>query len=273
MFQLLMPAGLVALSERALILHALLLMMIVVVPLFILAIVIAWRYRASNTKAAYTPDWEHSPMEELIWWVIPLEIILVLGALTWTSTHQLDPYKPLDSQVKPLPVEVIALNWKWLFIYPTLGVATVNELDIPVNTPVTFAITSDAPMNSFFIPRLGGQIYAMTGMSTETHLEATETGTFMGMSANYSGDGFAGMQFKTNALSQSDFNAWLVEAKHSPLILTQSSYTMLASPSQNAPVTIYGNVAKGLYNSIINKFMTSASTTPSNNDDMAGMSM
>jgi cytochrome o ubiquinol oxidase subunit II len=253
-FQVFDPKGLIATEERGLIIHAVLLMLIVVVPVFILAFSIAWRYRAGNTKAVYTPDWENSPMEELVWWAVPLEIILVLGALTWSSTHQLDPSKPLAVSGTPLMVEVVALDWKWLFIYPELGIASVNELDFPVNRPVTFYITADAPMNSFWIPQLGGQIYAMSGMVTQLHLVANNVGTYNGASANYSGDGFADMKFAANAVTEDEFNAWVAGVKHSNQILDAATYRLLARPSTTTPQT-YASVADNLYNSIVMQFM------------------
>jgi cytochrome o ubiquinol oxidase subunit II len=253
-FQVFDPKGLIATEERGLIIHAVLLMLIVVVPVFILAFSIAWRYRAGSTKAVYTPDWENSPMEELVWWAVPLEIILVLGALTWSSTHQLDPSKPLAVSGTPLVVEVVALDWKWLFIYPELGIASVNELDFPVNRPVTFYITADAPMNSFWIPQLGGQIYAMSGMVTQLHLVANNVGTYNGASANYSGDGFADMKFAANAVTEDEFNAWVAGVKHSNQILDAATYRLLARPSTTTPQT-YASVADNLYNSIVMQFM------------------
>ncbi len=255
------PKGVIASEERGLIIHAVLLMLIIVIPVFILAFSIAWRYRATNTKAVYTPDWENSPMEELIWWAIPLEIILVLGALTWSSTHQLDPYKPLSVSGTPLVVEVVALDWKWLFIYPELGIASVNQVDFPADRPVTFEITADAPMNSFWIPQLGGQIYAMTGMVTQLHLAASQIGTYAGASANYSGDGFAQMKFTANALSESDFNAWVAMVRQSSQTLDKAAYTVLAEPSTTTP-QVYASVDTTLYNSIVMQFMRQ----PSAND-------
>ncbi len=253
-FQVFDPHGLIATEERGLIIHAVLLMLIIVVPVFILAFSIAWHYRATNTNAVYTPEWENSPMEELIWWAVPLEIVLVLGALTFSSTHQLDPYKPIVSTTPPLTVEVVALEWKWLFIYPSLGIASVNQLALPVGTPVNFEITADAPMNSFWIPQLGGQIYAMTGMTTQLHLIATDQGIYQGYSANYSGSGFADMNFKATAMTASEFNAWVAQAKQSNQSLTDAVYKTLASPGTTTPQT-YASVSNTLYNSIVMHYM------------------
>ena len=192
---LLAPKGFVADEELVLMKNVVLLMLIVAVPVLSLLFFFAWWYRAENTRAVYMPQWEHGPMSELVWWAIPIEIVLVLGAITWTSTHALDPYKALTVGGNPLTIQVVALEWKWLFIYPEQNIATVNVVYIPVNRPIEFQITADAPMNSFWIPELGGQIYAMTGMSTELNLIANQTGTFTGRSANYSGEGFARMSF------------------------------------------------------------------------------
>lgn len=250
----LMPSGAIGIAERDLMARALFLMLIVVVPVFILIIVIAWRYRAGNTKAAYTPNWEHSPMEELIWWAIPFEIVLVLSALTWTGTHELDPSRALSASTPPYVVQVVALPWKWLFIYPEEGVASVNELALPTNRPIKFEITADAPMNSFWIPALGGQMYAMTGMTTELNLIAAHPGTFAGLSANYSGEGFAQMTFTARAMDETDFKAWMAQAKASPEMLTHDTYTALAVPSDKGPVRYYGMVTMPFSN-IVNSFM------------------
>lgn len=250
------PSGFIATQEGQLMIHAIELMLIVVIPVYILTFFFAWHYRASNkkSKAVYMPNWQHAKMDELIWWAIPFEIVLILGALTWTSTHQLDPRQPIVSDNQAITVEVVALPWKWLFIYPDSGVATVNFVELPVNTPVKFQITADAPMNSFWIPQLGGQIYAMTGMVSELNLIADHVGTYQGMSANYSGDGFAEMKFKATAVSAEEFAAWISTAKHSNNILNQLSYTSLAAPSEADTLT-YSSVDGSLYNSIVTKFM------------------
>lgn len=238
----LVPSGSIGVAERELMLHALYLMLIVVVPVFLLAIFIAWHYRESNTSAAYTPKWEHSRMEEFIWWTIPFEIVLVLAALTWGGAHQLDPSRALAGE-PPLVVEVVALPWKWLFIYPGQGVVSVNEVAIPANRPVEFRITADAPMNSFWIPALGGQMYAMTGMTTVLHLKANAPGTYAGSSANYSGEGFAQMRFSARAMSDTEFDAWMAQASSSPDALTPDAYQTLRQPGDAGPVRYYGHVS------------------------------
>lgn len=190
------PEGQVGIEQKNLILIATGLMLLVVIPVIIMTLAFAWKYRASNKAATYTPDWSHSTKIEAAVWIIPILIIIALGYVTYHSTHKLDPYRPLDSDVKPVQIDVVALDWKWLFIYPEQGIATVNKIVFPANTPVNFRVTSDAVMNSFFIPGLGGQIYAMAGMTTKLHLIANENDEFDGISANYSGAGFTGMKFK-----------------------------------------------------------------------------
>lgn len=251
---LLFPSGAIALAERGLIFQATLFMLIVAVPVFGLIFFFAWWYRQGNTKAKYTPDWAHSNMEELIWWAIPLEIVLILGALTWGSTHELDPRRPL-SNVPPVVIEAVALEDKWLFIYPEEKIATVNYLQIPAGRPVLFKITADAPMNSFWIPALGGQMYAMTGMVNELNLIADKEGTFAGGSANYSGAGFVKMKFMTDAVSPNDFDSWVGEMQTKSLMLGQTEYEKLARPSEDTAPTSYGTIDPNLFDSIVMKFM------------------
>ena len=253
-FDVLQAKGLVAQEESSLIFYVVTLLLIVAIPVFGLAIFFAWHYRARNTKAVYMPNWEHSNIDELVWWAIPIEIILVLGALTWISTHELDPHRSLAIKGTPLQVQVVALNWKWLFIYPEYGIGSVNLLEFPVGKQVNFGITSDAPMNSFWIPQLGGQIYAMTGMVTSLHLVADTVGSYNGVSANYSGDGFAKMKFTAKAVSQSDFDAWVQEVRQSPYLLNTDTYPPLAAPAV-ANVIYYGSVDKDMFNSIVTKFV------------------
>jgi len=202
------PKGAIGLEQRTLILTAIGLMLIVVIPVIIMAFAFAWKYRASNTNAKYSPNWSHSNKIEAVVWTVPIIIIAILATITWKTTHELDPFKPIVSDQKTLTVEVVSLDWKWLFIYPEQGIATVNELVIPKDVPVQFKVTSDSVMNSFFIPQLGGQIYAMAGMQTQLHLIANEAGTYKGISSNFSGRGFSGMKFNTIATpTREDFDA------------------------------------------------------------------
>ena len=249
------PQGLIAIKEKALLIQASWLMLIVVAPVFILTFVVAYKYRADNKKAEYRPDWDYNFALEAIWWGVPCIIIVILSVITWTSTHDLDPFKPLDSKVKPLRVQVVALQWKWLFIYPELNIASVNYLQIPVNTPINFEVSADAPMNSFWIPQLGGQIYAMPGMSANLHLIAHNEGDYRGVSANLSGKGFAGMKFMTKATSQGAFDTWVTEVAKSPLQLNTKTFNELSEPSENNPVASFVLQEKELYDQIVMKYM------------------
>ena len=251
---LLNPTGQVGLEQRNLIITATLLMLLVVVPVIVMTFLFAWKYRASNKDAVYTPKWSHSTKIEVAVWTIPVLIIIALGYITYISTHKLDPYRPIESDVKPVTIEVVALDWKWLFIYPEQGIATVNKIVFPAHTPINFKITSDAVMNSFFIPGLGGQIYAMAGMTTKLHLIANKNAEMDGISANYSGAGFTGMKFKAIATSQADFDAWVNEVKASPKQLDQAEYAALSKPSQNNPVALYSSYAPNLFQTIIDKY-------------------
>ncbi len=251
------PQGPIGMQEKDLIILAVLLMLIPVVPVIFMTLWFAWRYRASNTKATYAPDFEHSNRIEAVVWAIPTLIIIALGAVTWVSTHALDPRAPLaaqspQAQVKPVEVEVVSLDWKWLFIYPEYNVASVNELALPVGTPVHFKLTSASVMNSFFIPQLGSQIYTMTGMETQVSLRADRAGSYDGISANYSGEGFAGMKFKANAMSDADFKAWIARAQASGAALDSPAYTALAKPGMTDKPVYYTTADPMLFHKILN---------------------
>lgn len=249
------PKGEVAEKERNLLVFTTALAMVVIVPVYIMTFAIAWKYRASNKRAKYTPDWDGNSKLEFAWWAIPCAIILILSIITWNSSHELDPYKPLSSTKEPIKVQVIALNWKWLFIYPDYNIASVNYLQFPEDTPINFELTADAPMNSFWIPELGGQIYTMAGMNTKLHLMANEQGSYRGSSANLSGVGFAGMHFTAKATSHDEFNTWIQETKLSSQILGQREYDKLAKPSENHSVASFSPVQNDLYNTVIMKYM------------------
>ncbi len=253
--EVLTPKGDIGAHEKSLILIALGLMAIVAIPVIAMTLWFAWRYRSSNTKATYAPEWSHSTKIEVVVWTIPAIIIVILASITWTSSHELDPYKPLASDAKPVTVQVVSLDWKWLFVYPEYGVASVNELAFPVDRPVNFQLTSDSVMNAFFIPQLGSQIYAMAGMETKLHLIAREPGTYAGLSTNFSGEGFSDMSFKAIATSEDGFKDWIAKAKATPAVLNDASYQTLAQPSQKAPVAYYGNVTPNLFLSVVNKHM------------------
>lgn len=250
------PKGQVAADEKDLIITATLLMLLVVVPVIVMTLVFAWKFRASNTKAVYMPKWAHSNKIEAVVWIVPIIIVSCLAVVAWRTTHKLDPYRPLDSDKPGINVQVVALNWKWLFIYPDLGIASVNELAFPKDTPVNFHITSDAAMNSFFIPQLGGQIYAMAGMDTQLHLIANEAGTFHGMSANYSGGGFSGMKFNAIATdTPEEFQTWVAKVRGSGSKLEVQSYMDLAKNSENHPVSYYTLGEPLLFQAVLHKYM------------------
>lgn len=250
------PAGVIGQKERHLMIITTLLGLIVVIPVFILTGWIAWTYREGNKRPTkYSPNWDHSFKLEFIWWALPLAIITLLAVITWKSSHQLDPSRPLSSNQKPIDVQVVALQWKWLFIYPQQNIASVNLVQFPVNTPIDFQITSDAPMNSFWIPKLGGQIYAMSGMSTHLHLMADQAGEFGGSSANISGRGFAGMHFTAKAASQSDFEQWVNKVKKTPTQLTADKYNQLSQPSENQPVSVFNSAMPNLFDAVMLKYM------------------
>ncbi len=254
------PAGSIGVAEKSLIIASTLVMLLVVVPVIALTLVFAWRYRATNTGATYAPNWSHSLRLEIVVWAIPCMIILFLGILTWTTTHALDPYKPLSSKARPITIEVVALDWKWLFIYPDLGIATINQIAFPVGTPVDFRITSDSVMNSFFIPRLGSQIFAMAGMQTQLHLIADHPGSYDGLSANFSGSGFSDMTFKAIATTDAKFQDWVQSVRRAPGRLDQADYPKVAAPSEKAPVTFFAHVQPGLYQAVIAKYMGKAAS-------------
>ncbi|KAK85691.1 ubiquinol oxidase, subunit II [Bordetella holmesii CDC-H635-BH] len=257
---LLSPSGDIAVQQRNLILISTGLMLIVIVPVIVLTLWFAWRYRANNTSAAYTPEWNHSTVLELLIWAGPLLIIIALGALTWVSTHQLDPYRPLSRlseghdippDTKPLVVEVVALDWKWLFVYPEQGVAAVNELAAPVNRPIQFRITSSTVMNSFFIPAMAGQIYAMPGMQTTLHAVINHPGEYAGLSANYSGAGFSGMHFAFHGVDEAGFQQWISRVRDQGHTLDRQTYLQLERPSERNPVQYFGSVTPGLFDAIV----------------------
>lgn len=249
------PKGWVAEQQRDLMWIATWLMLLVVIPVFIMTGWISWKYRASNKKAKYTPDWDNSYLAEAVWWGFPFAIIIILSVVTFKSSHALDPYKPLISDKPPLRVQVVALQWKWLFIYPEQQIASVNLLQIPEKTPISFEITADAPMNSFWIPELGGQIYAMSGMRTRLHLIADHPGEYAGSSANLSGVGFSGMRFVTRASSQNEFEEWVKKAQGSGDGLDEKSYAQLAIPSEYNPVATFTLKDPKLFETILMKTM------------------
>ncbi len=254
--EVLNPKGIIAAQQRDLIATSTWLMLIIVIPTLILSAVIAWQYRQENKKAKHNPDWDYNFTAEAIWWGVPFIIITILSVIVWQSSYALDPFKPLKSDKKPLTIQAVALQWKWLFIYPEQKIATLNFVEMPTDVPIVFDITADAPMNSFWIPQLGGQIYAMPGMKTKLHLMANETGVFRGSSANLSGKGFSGMYFAVKAVTENDFDTWVANAQQSQQILDRQVYDDLARPSENVPEAQYALQSSDLYDQIVMKYMS-----------------
>ncbi|WP_404713907.1 ubiquinol oxidase subunit II [Sphingomonas sp. MMS24-J13] len=263
--EVLNPAGDVARQQANLLIVSTILMLLIIIPVMALTVLFAWRYRAANKAAEHRPDWDHSTALELVIWSAPLLIIIMLGAITWISTHTLDPYRRLGriapgqmipANAKPLEIEVVALDWKWLFIYPEQGVATVNKLVLPVNREVRFRITSSAVMNSFYVPALAGQIYAMPAMETKLHAVLNKPGTFEGFSANYSGAGFSGMHFPTIGVDNAGFDSWVAQAKAAGGALDRDAYLKLAEPSENVPAQSWASVDTRLFDQITTMCVT-----------------
>ena len=256
------PAGDIAAQQGNLVVTATLLMLIIIIPVIILTLLFAWKYRQSNTEAHYDPEWHHSTTLELVIWSVPLMIIIALGAITWISTHKLDPYRPLDrvsatkplsTDVKPLEVQVVAMDWKWLFFIPEIGIATVNELAAPVDRPIHFKLTATSTMNAFYVPDLAGMIYAMPGMQTELNAVINKPGVFHGLASHYSGAGFSGMTFKFHGLSNEEFEQWVAKAKSEGKALTRDTYLNLVKPSERNPVERFASVDEGLYDKVLNR--------------------
>lgn len=254
------PSGDVAVQQRNLIIASTALMLIVIVPVIALTFLFARRYRASNPDATYDPDFHHSTQLEVVIWTVPLLIVMALGAMTWISTHTLDPYRPLSrlgpkrpipAGIRPLEVQAVALDWKWLFIYPEYGVASVNEMAAPVDRPITFRITSSSVWNTLSIPAIAGMIYAMPGMETKLNAVANREGRFMGLSAQYSGSGFSRMTFAFKSVSQQGFDEWVDAARAAQAPLDRNAYLQLEQPSEAEPVRFFGSVENGLYDAIL----------------------
>jgi cytochrome o ubiquinol oxidase subunit 2 len=252
---MLSPKGWIAQEQKDLLLISTWLMLIIVIPVFVLAFYVVWKYREGNKKANYMPDWDQNMLVECIWWGLPFIIVTALSIITWISCVKLDPFKPLEHEKKPITIQVVALQWKWLFLYPEQGVASLGFVQFPEKTPVSFQITADAPMNSFWIPDLGGQIYAMAGMDSRLHLIADEVGNYRGCSANLSGDGFAYMTFTAKSCSEEDFHKWVESTKTSSHVLDINEYNRLVAPTINDPETSYVLTRPDLYNQVLMKFM------------------
>lgn len=248
------PKGPITLAERDLLFTAFGLMLIVVIPVFLMAFLFVWRYRASCRNPSYAPDWSYSGKIDAVVWLVPALIVLAIGTLVWDRTHQLDPYKPLDAAVAPLEVQVVAQDWKWLFIYPEQKIAVVNQLAFPSGTPLSLRITSDTVMNSFYIPALGGQIYAMAGMQSRLHLMADAPGRFLGRNTQYSGKGFPDQHFEAIAMTRPEFDAWVATARQAPGALDATAYSALAKQTKRHPVTYYSSVEPNLFDAVLGKY-------------------
>jgi len=245
------PAGPVGTQEKMILLDSVGIMLVVVVPTIIATLAFAFWYRASNPKARRLPDFEYSGRIEMVVWSIPILVIIFLGGLAWVSSHELDPAKPLASPNKPLEVQVVSLDWKWLFVYPQQGVASVNALTIPAGVPVHFSLTSASVMNTFFVPQLGGMIYTMNGMADQLNLQADHPGTYYGESGHYSGDGFSDMNFKVNAVSPQDFAAWVQKTHGAGPTLDGGAYQALAKQSIKVTPFTYGAADPNLFQAIV----------------------
>ncbi|MGB6308955.1 MAG: ubiquinol oxidase subunit II [Steroidobacteraceae bacterium] len=253
------PHGPVGKAERVILYDSTVIMLAVVIPVILLTLVFAWWFRAGNKQASYRPDWEFSGRIEMIIWSIPALVILFLGGIAWTSSHDLDPPAPLADSTAPLDIEVISLDWRWLFIYPHEGVASLNRLVVPAGVPLRFRLTSTTVMNSFFVPQLGSQIYAMPNMVTRLNLKADETGTFEGLSAQFSGDGFSDMRFDLVSAKAEDFEDWVNTTRTHGGVLDATTFEALVKPAKAAGVQTYAQVSEGLFDRISSGHMAAVS--------------
>jgi cytochrome o ubiquinol oxidase subunit 2 len=244
------PQGPVAAADRQILLNATTIMLVVVVPVIVLILVFAWWYRASNPRAAYQPTWAHSGRIEFVVWSIPAMVVLLLAAVAWTGSHDLDPARKLSARGTPVRVEVVALDWKWLFIYPDLQVATLNQITVPTGVPIEFVLTSTTVMNAFWVPQLGSQIATMPGMTTRLNLLATHPGDYPGLSSNFSGDGFSDMHFMVHAVPAAAFSSWVAVTRSQGERLDGGAYAQLARTGSDVSIRAFGNVEPGLFERI-----------------------
>lgn len=259
------PVGPVGHAEKQILINSTAIMLAIIIPTMIATVGFAFWFRRGNTKATYRPDWEYSGAIELVVWAIPALTIMLLGGIAWIGSHELEPSKPLASRTPALEVEVVSLDWKWLFIYPDQGLATVNQLVVPAGTPVSFRLTSATVWNSFFVPQMGTMIYTMPRMTTRLNLQADKPGVYGGLSSHFSGDGFSGMQFKVEALPADQFAMWAQAARASPLKLDGAGYAQLSKPSSYVKPMTYGTVAPGLFDAIVaNRLPPNAATSQHN---------
>jgi cytochrome o ubiquinol oxidase subunit 2 len=256
------PAGPIGEATSTILIDSVAIMLCIVVPVIIVTLGVAWWFRASNTKAQYQPDFTHSGTIELVVWGIPLLVILLLGGVTWVGAHELDPARPLPPVTRPLRIQAISIDWKWLFVYPDLRIASVNALTVPAGTPLEFTLTSASVMNAFFIPRLGSMIYTMNGMTTRLHLQADHPGTFRGLSSHYSGDGFSGMHFEVTALAPQAFDAWVDKTRQNGPVLDEAAYEVLAKQSQNVEPFTYRDADPALFARLVAQLIPPAEGPP-----------
>ena len=247
------PQGSIGMSERTILIDCLAIMLAIVIPTVVATLGFAWWFRSTNARAKYLPNWTYSGGLELIVWGIPLLTIMLLGGVTWVASHELDPAVPIASNVKPIEIQGVSLDWKWLFIYPEQHMASVNQLVVPVGVPLHFSLTSGSVMNAFFVPKLGSMIYTMNGMTSTLNLIADKTGTFPGLSAHYSGDGFSDMHFDVHSVPADQFASWVNTAHGSGQILDQASYEKLEKQSSNVAPFTYGNTDPTIYSRIVSE--------------------
>lgn len=250
------PKGIIAQGEFELILTNIFLMLLIIVPTYILLFAVVWKYCIKNEEAHYDPDHTYGAVGELLMWGLPTLVVIAMALHTWKATHQLNPYKPIESDAEPLTVQVVAMDWKWLFIYPELGIATLNDFQIPERTPIHLMLTADgSPMNSFWIPQLSGQIYSMTGMTTQLYLMADGPGEYKGRAVEINGEGYSDMTFPVKSHSSKDFEEWIAKVKSSPQHLEKKDYDELVKPSVNKSTVLFSEVEEGLYHTIVHKYM------------------
>jgi cytochrome o ubiquinol oxidase subunit II len=251
------PQGPIAAAERQVLFNSLAIMLAIAVPTIIAILAVGFWFRSSNSRAHYLPDFNHSGLLEVLVWSIPAMTVVLVGGVAWLGSHDLDPRKPLRSTVKPITVQVVSLDWKWLFIYRDEGIASVNQLTIPVGTPISFELTSAGVMNSFFVPQLGGQIYTMSGMVTRLQLQADRAGTYRGMSSQFSGKGFADMHFNVDAVPAENYAEWISRARSSGPVLDAKAYELLEKPSAAVAPFTYREVGPRLFDGILASTMQS----------------
>jgi cytochrome o ubiquinol oxidase subunit II len=247
------PRGPIGQANKTLLIDSVAIMLAIVIPTMVATLAFAWWFRASNRRAFYLPDWEYSGQLELIVWAIPMLTIMLLGGVAWVGSHDLDPGRPIQSKAAALEVQVVSLDWKWLFIYPDLHVASVNRLVLPANTPVHFALTSGSVMSAFFVPQLGSMIYTMNGMSTELNLQADEVGNYLGLSSHFNGDGFAGMHFDTEVVPWQQFVSWVDKTRANGPTLNSRSYIELSKQTLDVQPFTYSDVELALYERIVDQ--------------------